>query len=312
LLSNEIFLFFNLDFDGFVEKNNCFDNSIFLCRRINLKLLSANLLSLFLNKTCQHSSLVTGEIGCGEPIDPVKTYDYKQKKLENFEWSILDYFMFLIDLNSDVIIYFKNFIEVSLAHNPSLINLEFKFRSIDTVTCMCQRDDIVLIDAFFSGHSLRGYNDINDTRDKDLENEKILRYVDSCEFFLSINYCECFETALHNQNEKIAIHLVMMLKYVILSLSDPFADLNQDQFSNIMKFNKKFLKSYLPKAFQFEWWELIELVLDYGNNDKFIFLLANEFQAKRNRKKKNKSKMDAAENSILMLICQSKKSNLLR
>jgi len=271
--------------------------------------------------------MITGENSTVEPIDPVKTYDYKKKKIEQFEWSILDFFMFLSDLNADVIIYFKNLIEVSLGQNPTLINLEFKFRSTDTVTCMCQRDDIVLIDAFFSGQSLKRYNDINDTKDMDIENEKILRYVDNSEFFLKINYCECFEIAINNQNEKIAIHLIMMLKYIIvLSFSDPLADFNQDKFKNIMDFNKKFLKNYLPKVFEFEWWELVELVLDYGSDDKFIYLLEDELKAKKSHKKKNKKKVaplnslkiestkqdEDTEKSILMLICLSKKSDLLR
>ena len=312
-----------------MEKKDCFDNSIFLCRKINLKLLSANLLSLFLNKTCQHSSMITGDNSNGpaEPIDPVKTYDYKKKKIEQFEWSILDFFMFSTDLNAEVIIYFKSLIEVSLSQNPTLINLEFKFRSTDTVTCMCQRDDIVLIDAFFSGNSLKRYNDPNETKDTDLENEKILRYVESSDFFLNLNYCECFEIAINNQNEKIAIHLIMMLKYIIiLSFADPLADFNQSKFKNLMDFNKNFLKIYLPKVFQYEWWELVELVLDYGSDDKFIYLLEDELQAKKSHKKKNKKKVaplnslkiektkqeENTETNILVLICQSKKSDLLR
>ena len=54
-----------------------------------------------------------------------------RKKLEAFEWTVLDYFIFLTDLNADVIIYFKNLIDSALGQNPTLINLEFKFKSTD-------------------------------------------------------------------------------------------------------------------------------------------------------------------------------------
>ena len=183
--------------------------------------MSANLLSLFLNKTCQLSSLITGDqedqdddhqdSSSSDGVDPVKIFDYKEQKVQ-FEWSILDYFVFLDDLNADVIIYFKNLVEVSMAHNPSLINLEFKFRSTDTVARMCERDDIALLDAFFASHSLKNFNDGINNETNYLENENILRYVDDSAFFLDINYCQCFETAISNQNEKIAIHLILMLK----------------------------------------------------------------------------------------------------
>jgi Leucine-rich repeat (LRR) protein len=339
-LYNNYYIFKNdlnqLDFNQFLNMKNKYDNSIFLCRKINSKVFISNLLSLFLNKTCYHSSLVTGISNGSEDlaIDPLKTYDYKKKRIEQFEWSILDYFIFLSDLTSDVVIYFKNLIDSSLLQNPSLMNLEFKFKTTESIAGICQRDDILLFEAFFPANNFKKF--LNDFKSDDSviiveqDEHKILRYLDNNDFFLSINYCECFEIALSNENEKIAIHLLLLMKYTILvslliDKTDDF-DLNEMKFKHILDFNKKFLKDYLVKIFNLEWYELIEFILDNSNDQLFIYLLEEQLFLKTKPKNKNKNKISPSiidnlkekevdennEHNILMLICRSKRSNLLR
>lgn len=91
-----IIMFLKISFNvlnNFIERKNKFDNSLFLSRKINSKVLSANLLSLFLKKTCYHSSLITGDSTDDNHVDQLKCYEYMKKKVDNFEWSILDYFI---------------------------------------------------------------------------------------------------------------------------------------------------------------------------------------------------------------------------
>lgn len=310
-------------FTRFVETKNKFDNTIFLCRKINSKVLSANLLSLFLNKTCYHSSMVTGDVSQDTNIDYLQTYEYKKKRIESFEWSILDFFIFLSDLTSDVIIYFKSLIESSLAQNPSLINLEFKFRTTDVIAEICRRDDFLLFEAFFPPSAFKDYihniDEFNDFNATELDH-KIFKFIDNSDFYLNIDYCLCFELALKNENEKIALHLLLILKYVMLSnLSEPTSDLNQARFKNILDFNKKLVKEYMVKLFEFEWWELIEFVLDHSRDGKYLYLLEEQLFNKTTKKNKvspfekgQEAPDENNEHSILMLIAKSKRPNLLK
>lgn len=206
-------------------------------------------------------------------------------------------------MNADVIIYFKNLIDSSLTQNPTLINLEFKFKSTDTITAICQRNDFVLFEAFFPPrvfkHFIEKYIEETDelNEEDDDDDTKILRYTDNNDFYLNINYSECFEIALMNKNEKIAIHLLLLLKYtILLSLSDSNSDLNLPKYKNILNFNKNFLQKYLVKIFQFEWHELVEFVLDCSVDENYIQLLEEDLSLKISNKKNKISPFDGLKN----------------
>lgn len=112
---------------------------------------------------------------------------------------------------------------------------------------------------------------------------KVFKYIFKEDFFLQIDYEESLKIAFEKENEEIALHLFLFIKYIILKKiegsrdQEHFSILNDlDSFKNILIFNQSFLNSYLKKIFELNWNNLIKFILDNYEENRFLFLLMED------------------------------------
>ena len=129
----------------------------------------------------------------------------KFQKFDQYNWFLLD---FLLDFDEDSVsneflINLDSFIRNELRQNPSLVNLDFQMKSPNSVERLCQRNSLPLLKSLLN---------LNFLSDQD-EREKG-RIDDPLEFCLNINFEECFKIVFENNNERIAIHLLNILRHL--------------------------------------------------------------------------------------------------
>jgi Leucine-rich repeat (LRR) protein len=199
------------------------------------------------------------------------------------KFSILDFFVSIDKelIDSFWIILFKNFIQNML--KQKLENIEFKFYSSESLEAIFKRNYFNLIETFFK-------NEIDDKPDVN----QFIHNPDG--FYFHIDFVECFEIIFENNNEKMAIYLLKILKYIYKNFEVEYAKQSnilkiQEAFSIKLKENKN---SIMKQIFENNWTNLISLILDDYKHDYDYLNLSND-----------------NSNHILMLINESKNETFL-
>jgi Leucine-rich repeat (LRR) protein len=273
----------------------------FLFRSQDLRFLKEFFFLLFFNK-----SIFTLNEHSYEEID--KNFKSNFKKFKLFEWSLLDFLIFYAKyLGAQNLINLNSYIKYELRQNQeTFVNLDFKFRSGESVKTLCVFNDINLFKTFFADDL--NIENINSTNDD-------CRIFDYETFYKSVNFKECFETVIKNENEEIAIELIKILSHSIHDLKLNILDTRPND-----KFNVFFLNFVLVKFFEKEWWDAISFYLDTLHkhlleNDKFepfINFDLEDFVSKKDKKKRvrhldtDEELIYEEENHILQLIIKMK------
>jgi len=212
-----------------------------------------------------------------------ESFEFKLTQIKTCNFTVLDYVISYKMIDESFIIYFKNYIESILKQNKLIQNLEFKLKSARSLEIICERNDLLLFEAFFG--DLEIISDQNNETTECDENKFIFNHK---EFYFNINFVQCFKIILHNKNEKMAIYLFRLLSYVIKKYDVPqfairsfgkYSYFKLEEYKQITNFNEKFLKEFLIKIFKLKWFDLIHVILDLAydklNNQletKFIYL----------------------------------------
>jgi len=210
----------------------------------------------------------------------------------NVKFSLLDFFIsFDNDIDSFWIILFKNYVQNLM--NQNVENIDFKFYSVESLEAIFKRNDLNLIEKFFK-------NEISNMPDYKASNKFINK---TNKFYSNINFVKCFEIIHENDNEKMAIYLFKILKFIYEHNYNNYScvnvfDRNKSDAANIKHMQQAFSSSIVKKMFEKNWNNLIKSILDdlNENENDYLYLKNNEIKE---------------SNNILMLINESKDETFL-
>jgi len=211
-------------------------------------------------------------------IEDDENFKIFQTNIQNFKskkFLLLDFFISSKDLDSYWIILLENHVNSLLKQNVD--NIDFKFASSESLVAIFKRNDLNLIETFFK-------NEISETPDLEAIN-KFINKPD--EFYLKINFSECFKIIKENNNEKMAICLFKFFKYIYLRN-------NKDETPSQKEFSINFHLD-IKQIFDKNWMNLFELILNDLND--LDYLLNDSIET---------------SNSILKNINKSKNEDLLK
>jgi hypothetical protein len=134
-------------------------------------------------------------------------------------------------IDSFWIILFKNYIKKIIKQNVD--NEEFKFYSSKSLEAIFERNHLNLIETFFK-------NEIADKPVININNQFI-----SEGFYFDIDFVKCFEIIFKNSNEKMAIYLIRILKYIYKRFNENYAN-----EVNILKIHHAFSFSWIQSRKQ--------------------------------------------------------------
>jgi hypothetical protein len=145
------------------------------------------------------------------------------KKFNENESSLLDFLVCMDEdsVSDEFLLSLNSFIENEL--NTTLENEDFLIQSPDSVERLCQRNDIALVESMLHmdlGDELsKKKNRIKIEKKEDLGDEASKKKRikgDLFEFYSKkeIKFETCFDNALKNENEEIAIHLLKIFEYL--------------------------------------------------------------------------------------------------
>ena len=271
-----------------LQKSNHLIKNRFLSRKTGNKFLRQHLLSIYLNTKCIESNLIVA----AEQPPQSESFESRRRKVMSFEWSLLDYLFSIENTSAELITSLRKHVEAALTHNPLLINLEFKFRSAQSLEAICACNSKFMFEEFFPTKSLLVFIEKKQHVDfKYVENE--------AHFFVNIDFCKCFDAVMRHMNEEIGIHLLLILKYVYAAYPGE---------ANVKVFNQTFNQFYLGFIFENKWWEMVKFLLDSSVNAEFL-----SFYQSTDRNPTNKvfPVAEVAPPSLLELIKKSSKLEFL-
>jgi Leucine-rich repeat (LRR) protein len=253
----------HVNYDEF-EKNEC--NDMFIVRNEKLR----QHISAFMIKNKQLE---------------IKEFDISLRKIEAMlekKLSLLDIFIYFKDIFSSYwIISFKKFIEDISKQNKSIINCEFSMKSAESMKYLCERNDLLLFEEFFS-------NEI------DFKPYKSNNYIENDQkFYFDIDFSKCFEIILKTENERLAIYFFKLVTFVykekinkLENLKNSSTSLCDEQQNKLLGFNKILIEKYFKKIFVKRWLNLVKVILNdsldaYNSEQKYLRLL----QSGENRRK---------------------------
>jgi Leucine-rich repeat (LRR) protein len=225
-------------------------NKIFFCRQLDLTFIKETFFLLYFNKTVYNL----------EEDKVCEKFKFQFEKFKTFKWSILDLlFCYVENIGLNNLIHLNANIKNELEQNSkSLINLEFKSRSGESVEYLCEFDDVSLFNVFFN-------YDLCITKREETSNDNSSRIHDYLDFYKSIDFKECFRIVCDkNKNEDIAIKLLQFLKHSIY-------DLNLNVFGEKLlneNFNIHFLNDVLKRFFELNWCDALEFLLNMIPSDE--------------------------------------------
>jgi Leucine-rich repeat (LRR) protein/uncharacterized membrane protein len=249
------------NFKSAFEKLDIKDYQTYWVRGNDTKFVKETFFRLFFNKRIYRTK-----------ENDIKTFHEHFARFENFDWSILDFLINHVEgLGANNLIVMNNLAKYVLKDNQkTLLNLDFRVRSGESVAVLCKVKDINLLKIFFD-HDLK-------IQKADFQS-RILEYET---FYKSIDYTKCFSFVIndnndededgiedddnndnYNKNEEIAIKLIEFLSHSIydIKLNILSEKLNQD-------FNAHFLNKILVHFFNRKWWDAIEFLLDRIQKNK--------------------------------------------
>ncbi|CAF0878346.1 unnamed protein product [Brachionus calyciflorus] len=233
-------------------------NKFYLVRINDEKMLKEILFMIYLSKSnFNYKSVVCSDIIDSETSLTKQEFENKLEDLENFDISVLDFLISLPFVTNESIMSLKNeFIKYS-KNNPATINLEFKLFSSKVITFFYMRNDLELVETFFSSDKIKLFLKNHDQTviagiKRFIYFDKQERFI---EFFEKIEFSKCFEIVLKNKNEDLAIHLLLVFIFIKV-----YSNSNERR-----EFEKDFLnKKFLLAIFKENWFKLIEFILDYS------------------------------------------------
>jgi len=195
------------------------------------------------------------------------------KDFVDFKISLLDFLIYMEEINSYSIIFCKKYIEYVSNQNKNYHNLEIIMWSGYSMKRLCERNDLTLFEEFFPIETLN--SDLNKYTGKD--------------FYSEINLTECLEIILKNNNEKIAIHFFRILK-VIYKNNQKYSEqkfslakkLDDDSEPIIIdSFSEALIEKYLRVIFEKKWFGLVEVILDdeneaFKNKTGYLYIYSND------------------------------------
>ncbi|CAF1036213.1 unnamed protein product [Brachionus calyciflorus] len=213
------------------------DNVNYLTKNTDLEQLKSRFCSVFLNKsrTNPNTLFTANPKNCLDSLN----FNQRLKKLENLDWSVLDYFIFLpkyVFSTQDLINYHR-YITQRIEQNLFVVNLDYTFRTSEVIEAFFERDDEYLIDIFIPKQSLQDFIS-NKNNDDENSLKKIYKYINAerlMDFFLNINYSKCLEISIEKDNQVMAIYLMILLKFTIKN--DKITLSNQSEYLKIAQFN---------------------------------------------------------------------------
>jgi Leucine-rich repeat (LRR) protein len=231
----------------------------------NPKLLNNRLFIFTFNK-------IAAKIG----DDNFKKFENNIKKLEETEkesegkktirFSILDFFISFDKeiIDSFWIILFENYIQNLMKQNVD--NIDFKLYSNESLEAIFKRNYLNLIETFFKNEismNLKGDN----------------QYINKPHgFYFNIDFLKCFKIISVNENEKMAIYLFKILKYIYKRYKDQYS--KQDNINRVKNGFSSDWTEYSQKEeplvkqiFDNNWKNLITSILDdYNDGDDYLDL----------------------------------------
>ena len=207
------------------------------------------LFSIFVNKICFYQHENTNR----------KSFDSNKEKLLNLEQTVLDFLISMPELafSNINLISLHRYIENRFDKNKYVENLEYKFLSADSIINLIKRNDVYLFNLYFPKEAIQK---------KDFELiKKYIYNINYLEFLSQVKFGQCFNKILKNDNQEMAIYLLMLIKFVI----------DATETSEHVK-NKLFsiLFDFLCKIEWKKWENFIRLFLDlYKTNDTTKLLL---------------------------------------
>ena len=263
------------------------NDDLFLLRHKDTQVLNQRLFVFYLSKSYTNLNSIfddffksSSELNC--LIN--KSFEVRIRKLNDYKWSILDFLVHFEDFNNHIISNLIKHVDMNLKQNKSIINIEFKLRSSESVVALCERNDSVLFNQLFPSDLVADFIQNNDTnRLKSINNFvwTTLKDPNMLDFYLQIDYCECFNIVIRKRNEKIAIQLISLIKMIIvievMQSKKSLQDMKNDPkyYGLLIKFNTVFLDKYLKEIIDLSWYKFIEQVLYYAKDDNFLDLTQN-------------------------------------
>jgi len=229
--------------------------------------LRNRLFSLFLNKSVYQCEKA------------VTDFIEKFKKLNDYEYSLLDFFISLDDFDSFYIVQIKIYIE-TIAKHKKTENVEFKLRSTESLCVICERNDLFLFEALF-------FFEINEIEKMKINEDSINEFIESDDFYLQIDFTKCLRFCIENNNQQLAINLFKVFLYIKRKRDcDKLFENDSERSNKIESLNQKLnqlnndiLHLFLYKWFEdLEWFDLIEFILDNaGEKDEYLCLSQTSF-----------------------------------
>ncbi|CAF0793983.1 unnamed protein product [Brachionus calyciflorus] len=321
LVNEEMYNFISLAYNiNFNNLDYLFDSLFYFYSQMELVMLmncgilnEPNYSVLYRDSNTKHLNQILYVIFYNKPFEineidyEKKIFEYMINDLNNYKLTILDFLIQIKHFSDDDLICLQRYVNTKLSKTTAS-NYDFKINSPESLVGFFKRNDTFLFDSFFPKSSflkyitflqnyvqndekleLRIYDDysksdiINGVELKGKDRQATKKYVFNREFFLEIDYVKCFDIALENNNEKMVLHLIVLLKFsiVFISVYDvnfKFNDhyLSDARFGNIRKFQQKFLSTYLRKIFELEWIELVFFILEMSKDNYFIDLIETD------------------------------------
>ncbi|CAF0933282.1 unnamed protein product, partial [Brachionus calyciflorus] len=220
-----------------------------------------NIFLFYLNKTVKYFSLK-------EKQEIYSLFDeFKKNKI-----TVLDFFIMMDDFENNNLICFERFMADKIK-TSTISNNEFRIKSSDSLYNFFKRNSDFVFETFFPMVSLKNLINSEKIEQNDENLLKIKRYIFDFEIFLNMDFIKSFEIILENENERLAIYLFLILKFVLKKYNNKS---NVKFFVNIESFNTKLLKVFFQNVFHRRWSNLIKLILDYFDEKEDGFLLIQD------------------------------------
>ncbi|CAF1002247.1 unnamed protein product [Brachionus calyciflorus] len=240
-------------------------------------------------------------------------FDNAMEKIKYRNWSLLDYLLFCVDFSSKYIISLKKIVENKLELNQNSFNYEFRFFTAESIGFMCERNEISLFEAFFPMETYVKFINSKETKIQMNKSDLALikKYISNdLEFYQNIDYVKAFENIINNENQNMAIHLLVIMKFATVKYG-------LESLHNVEVFNDKFLDVFLPKIFGLNWESFIFTLLDFCKEDDFLKLLKIPTYSDSNGNEKKKNKVHTTEDQIekkdseKLIVAESKQTKKL-
>lgn len=171
-------------------------------------------------------------------------------KINSFECTVLDFFVFNEFIDDNLMINLKKHIDNKIKENKLSENFEFKLKSSKTIEKIFERNNLFLFETFFINKEL------------EITDDFIFGVNNQLKYLKDINFMECLKIILKKDNERMAIYLMRLWFYIYHKL-EVKSDIEEFELNN-----GSFLTEYFKVLFEKKrWFNLIKTILDLIEKD---------------------------------------------